>query len=537
MAPKKREDLKQEDVLQAVVIADSFNVRFCPITEKKPRVLLPVANIPMLDYTLEFLSSSGVQEIFVFCSHLSDQIRTHIRNSKWNESSSSCVVTPVLSEGCRSMGDALREIDAKSLIRSDFVLIYGDTLANIKLQNIVEEHKKRREKDKNSLMTMVFKKAPPGHHTRCKEEEVVMAVENTTNRVVHYRKIGNQKRLEFPVEVLLDHQDVDIRYDLLDCQISICSPQVPQIFTDDFDYQTRDDFVKGILINEEIMGNTIYVNVVKNEYAARISNLQMYDAISKDIISRWVFPLTPDSNINNRENSLSCGRHNVYLSKDVTLARGCILEENVIVGGGSSIGSNTVISQSVIGNNCKIGENVKIMGSYIWNDAVIEDNTVITKAILCDSVHLYKGTTVQPGSVLSWNVKVGPDITLPECVKLTSEPIDDGFGDDLPEADQVTETSPDFGSRGKAYIFKAASDSDDEEELELVHDMWGLNIQSEDEDDISSIASNETDDLSDGSLPPDDYRMFYSEVIDTLRRAREENISTDNMILEVNSLK
>lgn len=59
--------------------------------------------------------------------------------------------------------------------------------------------RKRREKDKNSLMTMVFKKAPPGHHTRCKEEEVVMAVENTTNRVVHYRKIGNQKRLEFPV--------------------------------------------------------------------------------------------------------------------------------------------------------------------------------------------------------------------------------------------------------------------------------------------------------------------------------------------------
>lgn len=44
------------------------------------------------------------------------------------------------------------------------------------------------------------------------------------------------------------------------------------------------------------------------------------------------------------------------------------------------------------------------MGSYIWNEAVIEDNTVITKAILCDNVHLYKGTIVQPGSVLSWNV-------------------------------------------------------------------------------------------------------------------------------------
>lgn len=42
MAPKgktsQREDLKQEDILQAVVIADSFNVRFGPVTERRPRV-------------------------------------------------------------------------------------------------------------------------------------------------------------------------------------------------------------------------------------------------------------------------------------------------------------------------------------------------------------------------------------------------------------------------------------------------------------------------------------------------------------------
>ena len=30
--------LQQEDVLQAVVLADSFNVRFAPITLERPRV-------------------------------------------------------------------------------------------------------------------------------------------------------------------------------------------------------------------------------------------------------------------------------------------------------------------------------------------------------------------------------------------------------------------------------------------------------------------------------------------------------------------
>jgi hypothetical protein len=28
--------------------------------------------------------------------------------------------------------------------------------------------------------------------------------------------------------------------------------QVPQLFTDNFDYQTKDDFVRGIIINEEV---------------------------------------------------------------------------------------------------------------------------------------------------------------------------------------------------------------------------------------------------------------------------------------------
>ena len=41
MAPKNKarnEDLKQEEILQAVVVADSFNVRFGPVTRQKPRV-------------------------------------------------------------------------------------------------------------------------------------------------------------------------------------------------------------------------------------------------------------------------------------------------------------------------------------------------------------------------------------------------------------------------------------------------------------------------------------------------------------------
>ena len=44
MAPKgkapavNREDLKREDILQAVVFADSFDSNFAPVSDDKPRV-------------------------------------------------------------------------------------------------------------------------------------------------------------------------------------------------------------------------------------------------------------------------------------------------------------------------------------------------------------------------------------------------------------------------------------------------------------------------------------------------------------------
>jgi dTDP-glucose pyrophosphorylase len=77
---------KEEDRLQAIVLAgkrvgsgrrgfprdclltstpyhrtDSFTGSFRPCSLDKPKVLLPLLNMPMLDYVMEFLVAAGVQ--------------------------------------------------------------------------------------------------------------------------------------------------------------------------------------------------------------------------------------------------------------------------------------------------------------------------------------------------------------------------------------------------------------------------------------------------------------------------------------------
>jgi len=60
------EDVKREQKLQAIVMADSFCRTFQPLTWERPKVLLPLVNVPMLEYTVEFLAQNGIEEVSLY---------------------------------------------------------------------------------------------------------------------------------------------------------------------------------------------------------------------------------------------------------------------------------------------------------------------------------------------------------------------------------------------------------------------------------------------------------------------------------------
>lgn len=142
--------------LQALIVADSFDEYFRPITLEQPRALLPIAGIPLLNYTIEFLASSGVREVFVLCKAHADAIEAYCKSLKGKIGVEVHTVKAPLS---KNMGDALRQIAEEDFFTQDFVLVYGDIVSNQKLMPIIQEHVLRREKDKNVLMTLLLTKA------------------------------------------------------------------------------------------------------------------------------------------------------------------------------------------------------------------------------------------------------------------------------------------------------------------------------------------------------------------------------------------
>lgn len=63
------------------------------------------------------------------------------RKSKWCRHTSPNTVRFVTSDLYRSLGDVLRDVDAKSLVRSDFILVTGDVVSNFNISKALEEHK------------------------------------------------------------------------------------------------------------------------------------------------------------------------------------------------------------------------------------------------------------------------------------------------------------------------------------------------------------------------------------------------------------
>ncbi|KAJ3504968.1 hypothetical protein NMY22_g17742 [Coprinellus aureogranulatus] len=454
---------EEQEILQAVVLADSWNKRFRPLTTKKPRCLLPVCNAPLLDWTFESLALAGVQEVFVICRSYSEQIKEAIKNSKWSRPGLGMKIVPILTaKETYSAGDAMRDIYTRGLVTGDFILVHGDLVSNIHIDEVVKVHKERRKTNKDAIMTIVVKEAGVKHRTRSRGDSPIFVVDRDTSECLHYEPAfayPKKKLAHIPREVLNEHKEVEIRYDLMDCGIDVCSFEVPSLFQDNFDYlDIRRDFVHGVLTSDLLMKN-IHIYVEKEGYAARVQDTRSYESVrtrfpvhllivtsrpnpamptpitpcSKDILSRWTFPLVPDDNYPGGERYLyTTGSQYLSTSPTTTIARSATIGRHTLVGSSTSIGDHTTITSSVIGPNCTIGANVLIEDSYVFEGAKIEEGCEVRRSIIGSGVTVKEGSILSKGCLVGDGVVLGPRARLREFERV-SVPVKRGEGEDSDE--------------------------------------------------------------------------------------------------------
>jgi translation initiation factor eIF-2B subunit epsilon len=173
------------------------------------------------------------------------------RESKWSKPGSGLKIVPIVTaKQTFTPGDALRDIYTHGIITNDFVLVTGDLVSNIRIDEVVKVHKERRKVDRDAIMTMVVKESGVVHRTRSvsvtfesclqtehrdrsKGESAVFVVDPETDQLLHYEPVTGYpptKVAKIPREVLNEHPECEIRYDLIDCSIDICSVEASSCF-------------------------------------------------------------------------------------------------------------------------------------------------------------------------------------------------------------------------------------------------------------------------------------------------------------------
>jgi N-acetyl-alpha-D-muramate 1-phosphate uridylyltransferase len=62
----------------AMVLAAGLGTRMRPLTDEKPKPLIPVAGKALMDYALDRFAAAGVKKAIVNVHHMADQIETHL---------------------------------------------------------------------------------------------------------------------------------------------------------------------------------------------------------------------------------------------------------------------------------------------------------------------------------------------------------------------------------------------------------------------------------------------------------------------------
>ena len=273
-----------------------------------------------------------------------------------------------------------------------------------------------------------------------------------------------------------------------------------------------EDFINGVLMNEEFLDSRIYWEPLTcPSYALPISSWKAYQILCRDILQRQCYPLVPDTLPLSLRNFIYMPR-NTYKHHTSTLSKGCTIHSESLVGENSSLGQNSFVQRSVIGPKCVIGVNVKINNSYIISNVIIEDDCNINNSIIFSNCVLRKG------------------IKLDACTLMPNVICTENYSHAFIEA-------------GNNFLSKKIENYTDESSNTfptIFYDDFKTNNDNDDDASSSSSVSSEWSSPSLGDSPPppvfqDDNEMFLSEVIDSLLRGYQDKLKCENLILEINS--
>ncbi len=319
-------------IKKAVILAAGEGRRLRPFTETMPKVMLPVANKPVLEYVLDAVKKAGINDIIMVVGYKKEVIMEYFK--EYEDAKITYVVQT------KQLGTAHALLQAKKHLKEPFIVLAGDNIIDHK--SII-----KLIKDQSDFAILIKEHPFPSKYG------VVFVENNSIKRIVEKPKEDVGKYISTGIYKLPRTIFTDIERCASEGVYALSS-------------------VVQTMVEEEKKINTV------------IAGSWM------DIVYPWDLIYVNEAMIKGTHGSVSGTiekgvtiKGAVTVGKDTKIYSGCYIVGPVVIGDSCEIGPNACLFPStIIGNNTVIHPFSEIRNSVIMEDVHIDSNSYVSHSII-----------------------------------------------------------------------------------------------------------------------------------------------------------
>jgi len=333
--------------LKAVILAAGEGSRMRPLTYTRPKVMLPLANKPILEHLLVEASKAGIREFIFIVGYRDEQVRDYFGSGdRWG-------VSIDYSTQRKQLGtaDAIKTVE--DLVNGNFLVINGDIVVN---QKNISSLTNRSD---NTLSVFEVEDTGDLGVVEINGDRITRIYEKTERPPSH---MANAGLYLFTPDIFdaVSRTSKSLRgeYEITDT-LQLMIEQGHHISYQEISYWLDLSYPWDLLTaNESLLAEIEPQNLGETE---------------KNVIVKGV----------------------VFIGKNTVVRSGSYIVGPAIIGQDCDIGPNCYIRPSTsIGDNCHIGNAVEVKNSIIMKDSKIPHHNYVGDSIIGEGCNLGAGTKI-----------------------------------------------------------------------------------------------------------------------------------------------
>ena len=342
--------------MEAIILAGGFGTRLRPLTNTRPKPLVPIGNVPLVEYIIAKMPHKIVKKVILAVSYMKEEMERY-----FEEHEHPFEIVCVREEEPLGTGGAIKNVERE--LGDQFLVFNGDVISSVDVRKMRDYHKEKGgigtlalwEVDDPTAFGVVGlneKGRITAFQEKPKKEEAVSNLINAgcyilESEILDYIPSGKVVSVE---------REVFSSSDVLDK--GLYGFRFSGYFED---AGTPEKLLKAQKVIFRTHMNEDYLNI-KNKKVKIIGENSQLDVETK-------------------------------LFRPVVIGEGCVLRRCIVgpwlsLGSDVSVGSYTRIENSILLNNIKIGKKAYIRNSIVGENVIIEDEVVVEGEVVADGEHL-----------------------------------------------------------------------------------------------------------------------------------------------------